>query len=111
MYITMSEIGNSHSTNSSPSQSNTGFSRRLFARMNELTGVARVEVLAYVRERRVQRARHAVMLSLRKRGWSTPQIGALLSRDHTTVISGIKTARLKYDNDESFRTLVDSLCA
>lgn len=96
----------------SPSQSSTGFSRyKLFARLNELTGVSETEIVSNFREREVVVARFALMLFLRKRGWSMPQIGKFMNRDHTTVMSGLKVARGYYESRPDFRTLVDSLCA
>lgn len=35
-------------------------------------------------------ARFHVMRELRAKGWSTPRIGRLLNRDHTTIVYGLR---------------------
>jgi chromosomal replication initiation ATPase DnaA len=110
MYITMSETGNSHSKNSSPSLKGVDFSReKLFWLVLTKTGISEREILGNIRERPVLAARFAIMLALRKRGWSTPQIGRFLSRDHTTIVSSLRTARRWYNEKAAFRILVDAL--
>ena len=55
--------------------------------------VTRQEILGADRCHRLCRARWAVMVALRQRGYSLPRIGrALGDRDHTTVMSGLKRA-------------------
>ena len=38
------------------------------------------------------RARRALIIELRQLGMSTPEIGSIINRDHTTVIAALKTA-------------------
>ncbi len=112
MYIMSSEIGGSPLVNSSNSPSATAFERkRLFARLNELTGVAEVEVVKDLREMRVRIARWAVVLHLRKQGWSTRKIGKFIDRDHKAVIRMVALTRKRYDENVAFAVLVDSLAA
>jgi chromosomal replication initiation ATPase DnaA len=113
MYITMSETGNSPATNSSTLPSGMVFRsdllNGLFSIVERETGVSRGEILAPFREHKVRDARLAMYLTLRKRGYSTPQIGSVMKRDHTTVVSGIRRARDFYDTKPEFRALVDAL--
>lgn len=51
------------------------------------------EVLARSRKRPVVAARRAVCVALRARGLSLPVIGALIGRDHTTVLHALRTAQ------------------
>ena len=37
-------------------------------------------------------ARRCVMRELKAKGWSTPRIGRLLNRDHSTVVYGLRRA-------------------
>jgi chromosomal replication initiation ATPase DnaA len=113
MYITMSETGNSPAPNSSSLPSGMVFKSDLLNEMFSVvlreTGISRREILAEIREHRVRDARFAMYLALRKRAYSTPQIGSIMNRDHTTVVSGVKTARKYYDEKPEFRALVDAL--
>lgn len=113
MYITMSETGNSLATNSSTLPSGMVFRsdllNELFSILLRETGISRREILAQIRERPVCEARLAMYLALRKRAYSTPQIGSMMERDHTTVLSGIRTARGHYNTKPKFRALVDAL--
>lgn len=73
------------------------------------TGISKGEILAQIRDRPVCEARLAMYLALRKRAYSMPQIGSMMQRDHTTVMSGIRTARGHYNTKPKFRALVDAL--
>lgn len=101
--------------NSSRSLRDMVFKADIFAevlrRVNNATTITRAEVLSESRERAVIYARFAVYIAMRKLGYSTPVIGELMRRDHSTVCNGIARARGKYDNDPQFRALVDSLIA
>ena len=77
--------------------------------MLRVTGISRREILAQIKERRVIEARFTLMLALRKRGLSTPTIGDMLNRDHSTVLSGLRRARDRYDSDPVFRAIVDEV--
>lgn len=48
--------------------------------------------------RRVVPARQETYAVLRERGWSYPKIGALLARDHTTVIYGVRAHKARAGN-------------
>ena len=53
------------------------------------------EITGSSRRRSVVEARHAAMLALREMGLNLQDIGAFIGgRDHTTVIHGIKQARI-----------------
>lgn len=47
------------------------------------------EILSPCRRALVVHARNSVMRRLRDDGYSTPQIGELLDRDHSTVLHGL----------------------
>ncbi|WP_135210382.1 helix-turn-helix domain-containing protein [Vitreimonas flagellata] len=49
-------------------------------------GVSLEEMKSASRRRHIVRARWAAFRVLRMRGWSTPKIGALFNRDHTSVL-------------------------
>ena len=58
------------------------------------------------RARQISRARQWVMFEVRERGFSYPEIGKAMGRDHTTIISGcveerIRRAKPLPDNDDS----------
>ncbi|MET0439185.1 MAG: helix-turn-helix domain-containing protein [Devosia sp.] len=55
-------------------------------------GCSASEILSPLRRWDVVAARRAVMRRLRDDGFSTPQIGKWLDRDHTTVLSGLRAA-------------------
>ncbi len=50
------------------------------------------EVLSKSRKRPIAAARRAVCVALRARGLSLPEIGALIGRDHTTVLHSLRVA-------------------
>ncbi len=110
MYITMSETGGLTSPVSLSLPPSTGLNRReLFSLVLSLTGVHEREILSPFREKPVVYARWSIMLTLRRRGWSTPQIGKFLGRDHSTIVDGLRRARQRYDEHEGFRAVVDAL--
>lgn len=54
-------------------------------------GVGVRDVFSDFRERKVTRARWAAMYVLRhEKGYSFPEIGRVMNRDHTTVIHGVR---------------------
>lgn len=53
------------------------------------TGIA--EVLGRSRVAHVTEARYEFASALRGSGWSLPRIGKLLGRDHTTIMSGLRS--------------------
>ena len=54
--------------------------------------VTEAEFASDIRTERIAHTRQIIMAALHDRGFSTTQIGALLGRDHTTVIHGIRAA-------------------
>lgn len=57
--------------------------------------VPREQILGRSRLTSIVAARHAVFVTLRETGLSYPEIGALLNRDHSTVMSGCKPKRAR----------------
>jgi chromosomal replication initiation ATPase DnaA len=57
----------------------------------------------------VVRARQALFLALRRRGWSYPDIGWFLKRDHSTVIHGVKRALYIAERDPDYAAKVEHL--
>ena len=55
----------------------------LIAKAAHLTMRTPAEITGVNSERPLARTRYAIMLTLRRRGWSTIQIGKALRRDHT----------------------------
>ncbi len=53
-------------------------------------GISEADITGHSRLRKFAWPRQWVMFEAQKRGLSTPQIGAVLNRDHTTILSGIK---------------------
>jgi chromosomal replication initiation ATPase DnaA len=49
------------------------------------TGVSEIELASASRSARVVKARMSVYRALREKGWSYPDIGALMDKDHSTV--------------------------
>lgn len=66
--------------------------RGLVADAARLHGVPVAEIMGHNNAPRVSRARQAVMAEAHLRGLSTTRIGAVLRRDHSTVLYGIKRA-------------------
>jgi chromosomal replication initiation ATPase DnaA len=67
--------------------------RGLLPMMQEVAAAHHVTVHAIVssgRTKRVAEARHVVFARLRVLGFSLPEIGALMGRDHTTVLYGLR---------------------
>ena len=58
-------------------------------------GVAPHRVAGPDRDRPAAQARQDVYLALREAGWTLPQIGKAMNRDHTTVMSGIAAAQAR----------------
>lgn len=63
----------------------------LFVQFCAETGYSPDAIRAHRRTKHVLAARRFVVLSLRAEGLSYPEIGALVHRDHTSVISLCKT--------------------
>lgn len=65
-------------------------------------GVSRTDLLAKDRHQCVNRARMGCTLVLRRHGFSFPEIGRALKRDHTTAISSLARAELLERTSEQF---------
>lgn len=65
---------------------------RAVAQENEIT---LDDILGTSRQRAVAWPRQTVMLLASEAGFSNPQIGRFLRRDHTTVLSGVRAARAR----------------
>ena len=55
-----------------------------------LTGIPVPDIIGHKRTKEFVRVRQAVMWEARRQGYSLPQIGRALNRDHTTVIHGLR---------------------
>lgn len=64
----------------------------IILRCAHLFGVPTARVKGYARAEGAREARFALYAALRRRGWSYPQIGDFLDRDHATVIHGVRKA-------------------
>ena len=53
--------------------------------------------------------RFALYKALRMRGWSYPEIGRLLNRDHSTIIYGVGRAEWKMERDADYAAKVKTL--
>lgn len=67
---------------------------RAVAQQNEIT---LDDILGASRQRAFAWPRQTVMLLASEAGFSNPQIGRFLGRDHTTVLSGVRAARARRD--------------
>lgn len=61
------------------------------------------------RLQRVIRVRQACFLIAREHGWSYPEIGHRMNRDHSTVIHGCDTAQVWAERDMDYAAMVDKL--
>jgi chromosomal replication initiation ATPase DnaA len=67
------------------------------------------DLLGTYRFRFIVRARQALYLALRRRGWSYPAIGRFLSRDHSSVIYGTKMALHLSQRDPEYAAKIERL--
>lgn len=61
----------------------------------ESCGLTWEQIVRNARHRDVVQARQMAMYIAYREGFSTPQIGAVLNRDHTTILHGIKKERAR----------------
>jgi chromosomal replication initiation ATPase DnaA len=72
--------------------------------------VSHGELIGSIKEKRIVHRRWLLMLYFREvRGYSLPRIGAILHRDHTTILSGLERCREKLAVDAEYRALNDAL--
>lgn len=81
----------------------------IVTRASELFQVHPRDLLGGYRFQFVTRARFAIYLALRRRGWSYEQIGKFLGRDHSSVIHGVKRAEYMVEKDAAFAAKVTEL--
>lgn len=90
-----------------PKSQEINTARRIVTGLADIMGVLPFEITGQARDRRLARARWAAMVALRRRGFSTPQIGRQLgNRDHTTVIHGLREAAKLQNSDPTFAAMV-----
>jgi chromosomal replication initiation ATPase DnaA len=110
----MSETGFSIETNCLRSQKDLDsvrpppFLRQQFLESVAAAGkVSLPELTSRSNNRRASRVRWAGMLYLRDSfGWSLPRIARVFDRDHTTVMHGLKQARVLVESNARFRSMV-----
>jgi hypothetical protein len=66
------------------------------AYVSVVTSVPARLILSEVRDRPVARARQQVMWFLRKEGFSYPEIGRVMGRDHSTVVHAFNSVELRH---------------
>ena len=72
--------------------------------------VSRRDLIGNNSIRYLARGRWAMMLFLRRRGWSMPRIGAVLGgRDNTTVMHGLQRAEALCLTDLDFKRLCEAI--
>lgn len=59
-------------------------------------------LISYEKPKALMPARFALYKALRLRGWSYPQIGQTLNRDHSSVIYGVRRADWLMDRDPGY---------
>lgn len=64
--------------------------RRVVAEVAIATRVPPAAILGGSRRREVVQARDAVVALLRRAGWSSPMIGRVLGRDHSSVLTAAR---------------------
>lgn len=68
-----------------------------------------VDLLKKTRQRRVVDVRHALSFSLRRRKYTTTEIGEMIGKDHATVLHAERKVKNLYLTDRSFTMLVDAI--
>lgn len=66
------------------------FAREMIADVARRHRISPTDILSAKRDRRTFFARREVIVRLRARNWSSPRIGMLLRRDHSTVLSALR---------------------
>lgn len=77
---------------------------QLTARVSAMSGYTEASLLGPGRERDLCWSRFGLMYAMKEgAGCSLSEIGRFMNRDHTTVIHGIKRAKLLRETDDIFR--------
>ena len=86
--------------------------RRVLRTVADVFGVAEGRILSPRRDAPAAAARQAVCYVLRELlGWTLPQIGQFLKRDHTTVLHGCRVVRRRLGSDPDFAVRVRDVLA
>lgn len=83
--------------------------RSLVMRAAEITGYPPATIVSPIRSGSVVLVRFAVIRTARRAGYSSPQIGKVINRDHSSIIHGEKRAEGLMQTCPSFATLCASL--
>lgn len=83
--------------------------RRLFRSLDDVLGVTEDEVLYSHHQPLAYMGRLAVVVFLRKTGRDALQISKFIKRKHHVAFRNMQVGMKKYEEDEMFRKLVDSL--
>jgi hypothetical protein len=68
-----------------------------------------IDLLRKTRQRRVVDVRHALSFSLRRRKYTTIEIGEMIGKNHATIIHAERKVKNLYLTDRSFTMLVDAI--
>lgn len=68
-----------------------------------------VDILKKTRERRIADIRHCLCYALRKRDYTYTSIGAMINRDHATVIHAERKVEELYLVDKDFTKLINAV--
>lgn len=71
--------------------------------------VHRRDILGDYRFAYIQPCRRAIMIAMRERGASFPQIGRWMNRDHSSVIHAIRNGRWLMEKDRDYAAKVNRL--
>ena len=69
----------------------------------EVFGVSAIQILSHSRDEDSLRARFAAYWAARKIGKSYPQLERVFSKDHTTIISGVRRCEQMQETDPDYR--------
>lgn len=81
----------------------------IIQRASELFSVHPRDLISSYRFNFIVRARFAMYLALRQRGWSYCKIGRLMKRNHSSVIHGVQRAEYMVEKDPDFAAKVQEL--
>lgn len=79
-----------------PAYPDAALGERVVAAVAEATNIRAEDFLSYRRKEHLVRARRILCTALRSLDFSTPEIGAVVDRDHSSVLHSLRTA----DDDE-----------
>ena len=83
---------------------------RIFTIVSTKYGTSRDEICSKTKKREIVEARHVCAYLIRTlTNYSQNQIGALLGRDHTTIINSIEVCKKQIMNDPSFEREIKEL--